>query len=300
MDPVTHGLTGVMLSNLFPRKKGTLLIALTASLTPDIDYVSRIWGLDVFLRYHRGITHGIIAIMILPLLLGIVGRMVYKGRLLFFIMLSYLCYGIHVLMDLTTQYPTRLLSPLDWSPYSMDLVFIIDPYITGSIILVLLLSMRTSINKRMASLLCILFLVSYVSGRWYIKEKVEGFLRTQLDEYHYRLCPLPNDFFRWWFVTRSGDIYKVGFVDLLSETVCIKHVFNYTEKIPEIKESKQLKTIKNFLYFARSPYAEVKRKEGETIVTWHELSYGFIPGDHFIARVRFDRMGRAKEEYFRF
>ncbi|HHN65959.1 MAG TPA: metal-dependent hydrolase [Nitrospirae bacterium] len=300
MDPVTHGLTGVMLSNLFPRKKGTLLVALFASLAPDLDYVTRFWGTEVFLRYHRGITHGIGALLLVPLLVGIAARRAYRGRLLFFVMLSYLCYGVHIAMDLMTQYPTRVLSPLDWSAYSLGIAFIIDPYVSAAIVLAILFSMRKSVNRRLASLICILFLIVYLFGRFYIKGKVEDYLRTELDEYHYSLYPLPNDFFRWWFVTRSGDLYKVGFVDLLTETVCVKRVLNYTERIPEIKESKQLRTVRNFLYFAQKPYAEVKRQDGETIVTWHELSYGFFPGDHFIARVRFDRMGRVREEYFRF
>ncbi len=300
MDPVTHGLTGALISNLFPRKKATLAMAVLASLAPDLDYISRLWGLDIFLRYHRGITHGIVALAVVPFLLGLMGRWSARKNLLFYSFLAYVCYGVHIAMDLTTQYPTRVLSPLDWTAYSLDLAFIIDPYVTGAILLALILTFRKENGKRLITLFCILFLVSYMAGRFYLKGLVENYLRSQLDEYHYRLCPLPNDFFRWWFVTRSDNVYKVGFVDLFTRTVCVKRVFKYSEDAPEIKESKQLRTVKNFLYFAKAPYPELKTEKGETIVTWYELSYYFLPGEHFIARVKYDRLGRATEEYFKF
>jgi inner membrane protein len=300
MDPVTHGLTGVALSNLFPKKKATFTVLLVASLAPDFDYITRIWGVDAFLRYHRGITHGIIALFVIPLLLGIFANWRVGKNFLYYIFISFVGYGTHLVMDLTNQYPTRILSPLDWSQYSLDLTFIIDPYVVGGLILCIILTAKKSARKRTITAIILLCMVMYMSTRFYLKNRTEDFLRTQLDEYHYRLSPLPNDFSRWWFSTHSDDTYKVGFVDLLTRSVCVQREFLYSEDEPEIRESKQLKTVKNFLYFARSPLPLIERKDDETIVTWLELSYFFIPGDHFIARVRFDDLGRAVEEYFRF
>jgi len=37
-----------------------------------------------------------------------------------------------------------------------------------------------------------------------------------------------------------------------------------------------------------------------TIVVWRELAYSFLPGEHFVAKVMFDREGKISESYFKF
>jgi inner membrane protein len=301
MDPVTHGFTGALLSRAFsPKTKHILLVLVIASLLPDIDYITRFLGTDIFLRYHRGITHGIAAMVLAPLSVGIVARSITGYGFLYYTAVSFLGYGLHLLMDLTTQYPIRILSPLDWYGYSLDLAFIIDPYVSGAVLLGVVLSMRRRARRRLVVAVVISFLIIYMGGRFYLKNRAEAYLRTQLDEYHYRLCPLPNDFLRWWFVVNSGNTYKVGFVDLFTRSVCIKKVFIYSEEQPEIKETKTLRTVRNFLYFAKAPYAEFIKKDEGALVKWYELSYYFLPGEHFVATVEFDRLGRVTKEEFRF
>ncbi len=300
MDPVTHGLAGYALSNLFKRERATVIVLIAASLAPDLDYVTRIWGLDVFLRYHRGITHGILFLFIAPLLIGLAARWLTGKGFLFYSFISFLGYGVHLAMDLTNQYPTRIFSPLDWSKYSLNLTFIIDPYIIGALLIILFMTLKKGANRRTITIVFLLLMILYATSKYLLRGITEDFLRERLDEYHYTLIPLPNDFTRWWFVTSSGKHYKVGVVDLLTETVCIKKEYLYSEKDPEVRESKGLRVVKNFLYFARFPMPEITHTEEGSVVTWRELSYSFIPGEHFIATVRFDKKGRAVDEYFRF
>ncbi|NOX20708.1 MAG: hypothetical protein GXO99_05535, partial [Nitrospirae bacterium] len=49
MDPITHGLTGAALSYIPPKRQKTMLVMILASLAPDIDYITRLWGVDIFL-----------------------------------------------------------------------------------------------------------------------------------------------------------------------------------------------------------------------------------------------------------
>lgn len=301
MDPLTHGLTGIALSYLPPKRQKTMLVMVVASLAPDFDYITRLWGVDVFLRYHRGITHGILAVFILPLLLGVICHQVFRKGLIYYSLIAFLGYSVHIMLDLTNQYPTRVLSPLDWGNYSMSLSFIIDPYTIGAIALALLLTVKKQpAKKRIMVSVVMLFIMILMIIRFQIKARAEDFLRERLDEYQYILCPLPNDFLRWWFVTRSGDTYRVGFVDLFSRTVSVLRVAKYDESVPEIKESKELRTIRNFLFFAQAPLPEIRKHNGKAQVLWRELTYSYIPGDHFVASVEFDKFGRAVKQEFRF
>ncbi len=278
-----------------------MLVMILASLAPDIDYITRLWGVDIFLRYHRGITHGILAVFIAPIFIGLLGRQIFGKGFIYYSLIGFLGYSVHILMDLTNQYPTRALAPLDWANYSMSLTFIIDPYVIGALLFALVFSVKKKAAvKRVTVVLVMIFIVLLMTVRYQLKSAAEEFLRENLDEYEYILCPLPNDFLRWWFVTHSEDTYKTGFVDLFSKTVSIVKVARYSEARPEIKESKELRTIKNFLYFAVAPLPEISDSNGKTIVKWRELTYSFMPGEHFVAEVEFDRFGRAVKEGFRF
>src|SRR4030065_1427485 len=107
MDPVTHSLAGATIANLGFKRKAAMWVLLLSSIAPDFDYITRLWGADVFLRYHRGITHGILALFIVPIIIGLIfGR---EKNFLYSSFLAFLAYTVHLLMDLTTQYGTRIL-----------------------------------------------------------------------------------------------------------------------------------------------------------------------------------------------
>ncbi len=274
-----------------------MAVLLISSLAPDLDYVSRFWGADVFLRYHRGITHGIAALFIFPIIIGIIFG--YRKGFLYYFFISLLGYGAHILMDLATQYGTRVLSPLDWEAYSLDLVFIIDPYITLGLLLCVILGWKNRKRAPMIAAVTLVLMVSYFAGRYYLHEEATDFLKTKVDANTYALCPLPNDFLRWWFVARSGDEYLTGFADLFAQRVCIQERYKPVRD-PLIERSREERAVRNFLYFAKYPYADVEKKGDRTVVIWRELAYSFRAGDHFVTKVVFDKRGRVLSSAFTF
>ncbi len=298
MDPITHGLTGVVLSNFGFRRKSAFWVLLLSSIAPDFDYITRFWGADVFLRYHRGITHGILALFIVPVVIGIIfGR---KKDFFYYSFIAFLAYGAHLFMDLTNQYGTRILSPLDWQQYSLDLIFIIDPYV---IIGLLLSVVVCKFNKKSAltiTFITILLLIGYTGGRYYFHSKTKDFLKQRLDEKTYQVCPLPNAFLRWWFIVKSDDAIKVGFADLFTQRICIQETYTTSNNDTFIERSAETKVVRNFLYFARYPYAEIAKEKDKTIVIWRELAYSFLPGDHFVAKVVYSKEGRVLDSSFKF
>ena len=86
MDPITHSLAGATISRLGFKRKASLWVLLIASVAPDLDYISRIWGPDMFLRYHRGITHGLLALLVIPLIIALkqIKIIIFNTILLFF------------------------------------------------------------------------------------------------------------------------------------------------------------------------------------------------------------------------
>ena len=298
MDPITHSLAGITISHLGFRRKSAMWVLLLSSIAPDFDYITRLWGIDMFLRYHRGITHGILALAVVPVLIGLIFG--FRKGFLYYFFTAFIGYSAHLFMDLTNQYGTRILSPLDWQQYSLDLTFIIDPYITIGLLLSLILCKFKKEKSLVIALITVLLFISYTAGRYYLHVKTRDFLKEKLEANTYKIYPLPNDFLRWWFITKSGNEVKVGFADLFTQRICIQETYTMADKDPFIEKSKETRIIENFLYFAKYPYAEAKSEKGKTTVIWRELSYSFIAGDHFVAKVLFDKEGNVLKSYFTF
>lgn len=298
MDPITHTLAGATIFNLGFKRRFALLVILISSIAPDFDYITRLWGVDVFLRYHRGITHGILALFAVPLLIGLI--LGHKKGFFYYTFISFTAYALHIFLDLTNQYGTRILSPLDWDQYSLDLIFIIDPYITFGFLLSLIIC---KVNKKKAliiALLTFILLILYIGGRAYLQAKTLKFVKERIDAQVYKIYPLPNDFLRWWFITRIDDKINIGFADLFTQRLCIQDTYILENNNPYVEKSKDVKVVKNFIYFARFPYAEVKKDTDKITVIWRELSYSFRAGDHFVAKVLYDKNGNVIDSYFKF
>ncbi|MFO0752870.1 MAG: metal-dependent hydrolase [Thermodesulfovibrionales bacterium] len=297
MDPVTHALSGMVLRQLGFRGKAALFVLVFSAVAPDFDYVTRFWGVDAFLRYHRGITHGIVALAVFSLTMGLLFRR--HGGFLSTAFLSFLGYSSHLFLDLTNQYGTRILSPLDWSRYSLDLTFIIDPFIIIVLLLALLLGRAGKRRPALIAAGALLFIALYLGGRYSLQGQARQLLKTKIDAHTYRVYPLPNGFFRWWFVVRSGDEATTGFVDLFLQKVCVYEKYRLQEADSAVIESKKSRVVQHFLDFASTPYAEVRREAGRTVVTWRELSYSFLPGKRFVAEVVMDSKGKILRAAFR-
>jgi inner membrane protein len=299
MDPVTHGLAGAVINNLGFKRRLSLHVLLLSSVAPDIDYMTRVLGTEAFLKYHRGITHSVTALFVVSMcVLVLVG---FKRSGLFYSFLVMIGYGFHLLLDLTNKYGVRLFYPLDQRMYSLDLTFILDPYVSAGCLLSVIVARQARKRARLVALATVLLLVFYMGVRQHYHDRALEFLRESKKDYRVSgIYPLPNDFLRWWFVARTSDKIKVGFADLFTERVYIHRSYPQQGKDPAIDVTRQLGVIESFLLFAKHPYAEVRRKDDRVVVTWKELSYAYSPGERYTARVVIDNSGKVLSSGFRF
>lgn len=154
MDPIAHTLFGATLAETGLKRRtryATATLLIGANL-PDIDAVAGLWGDDFSLFFRRGHTHGIVALVVLPLLLagamalwhrwrsarrGPDGRSAtgaapssdsppLRPRAL--IALAFLAVWSHPLLDWLNTYGVRLLMPFDGRWFYGDTLFIVDPW----------------------------------------------------------------------------------------------------------------------------------------------------------------------------
>lgn len=157
MDNLTHSLVGALLGQLGLKKKTGLAMPtlIIAANLPDIDAACATYGIES-LAMRRGVTHGPIALLLLPFILwGLMlafdrwqerrgkrpaARLpIHRGWLL---ALAYLGCFSHPALDWLNNYGIRLLEPFSHRWFYGDTLFIIDLWIWIALGLSVWLSLR--------------------------------------------------------------------------------------------------------------------------------------------------------------
>ncbi|MGQ9688757.1 MAG: metal-dependent hydrolase [Desulfobaccales bacterium] len=134
MDPLTHVATGVALSQFVsaPSRGLAAMAAVLFALLPDLDYLLIFQDRLTYLKHHRGFSHSLIALVLFVLAGAGVGRLLGGPRWtrpMFFLGLIVLT--SHLFLDWLTSYGTQLLNPPSRAKFALDWIFIIDPSLTG-------------------------------------------------------------------------------------------------------------------------------------------------------------------------
>jgi inner membrane protein len=142
MDNLAHSLVGAWMAEAGLKRKtplATATLVIGANL-PDIDGFTMLLGADTSLYLRRGMTHGVIALAVLPWLLA--GAMMLwdkhvrrrrhpekePAKLWPLVALSYLSVLSHPFLDWMNTYGVRVLMPFDGRWFYGDSIFIIDPW----------------------------------------------------------------------------------------------------------------------------------------------------------------------------
>jgi len=163
MDPVTHTLVGASLAESGLKSRtalGTATLLIAASL-PDVDVLSYLWGNETALWFRRGITHGVLAIAILPpLLTGMMllwdravrrrGGRKPAGRVVGWqiLLLAYAGVLSHPLLDSLNVYGMRWLMPFSGKWLYGDTLFIVDPWVWAVLIIGIVMARKRGAGSR--------------------------------------------------------------------------------------------------------------------------------------------------------
>jgi inner membrane protein len=145
LDNLAHTLVGIALADAGLKRRtafGTATLAIGANL-PDVDVLVYTVGTGVdALAFRRGWTHGILAMVVLPLLLAALtlcwdrlvrGRRSEEKRAAvrggWLVALAAVGIWSHPLLDLLNTYGVRLLMPFSGRWFYGDTLFIIDPWL---------------------------------------------------------------------------------------------------------------------------------------------------------------------------
>ena len=196
MDNLTHSLAGALLGQvglkrLSGRAMPTLIIA--ANL-PDIDAAATVMGITS-LAVRRGITHGPIALLLLPLLLT--GAVIAWDRWrprpdnppvrpAALLLLAYIGTLSHPALDWLNSYGIRLLEPFSSRWFAGDTLFIIDLWLWIALITGVWVSLRRERSGRgdakRPALAALVTICAYISANGLITGHAERSASKRLAE----------------------------------------------------------------------------------------------------------------------
>lgn len=232
MDPICHSLTGAALSAAGLRRctalaTTTLVLAANA---PDIDVLLCVP--DAFpLGCHRGWTHGVLGLAVLPFLLTglmlLVARYVRRPpadgpplRAQGLLLISVIGVATHLLLDFTNSYGIRLLLPFSDRWFYGDALYIVDPWLYLTLGGGLLLARWRAGGGRgrvWAARIGLAAAACYVaamlaSNVWARQAVAAGLARAGLAETRFMVTPVPVNPLRREVIFDAGDRYERGFV----------------------------------------------------------------------------------------
>jgi inner membrane protein len=147
------------------RPRGTTLALVLASNLPDIDFV--LWARSdaSYLLFHRGFTHSLLGLAVLPpiLALALWWGLDRRTSLRWWLLLCWAGTSLHVLYDLLTSWGTMLLYPFSVARLALDWIFIVDLVTWVLPCLVVLVAWRRPERSRTAAALFLAVFAVYAA-----------------------------------------------------------------------------------------------------------------------------------------
>ena len=282
-----------------------------ASNLPDIDIVLQARSDAAYILFHRGLTHSLVGLVILPIALAGGLWWAYGGRTRFgwLALISAAGVAIHLLYDLVTTWGTMLLYPFSSERFALDWLFIVDLVTWALPVGVLVVSARRPDRGRAAVVIWLLALVVYgataagIHGRAVsaVAESERAGGRQVAEAVAFPRLGAP---WRWSAVAvaRPEDpepriaVYRAHGIPpraALTERVARRFDDPWVARALATREGQA------YLWWARVPVADFERSGGVAVVTLRDLRFGraVVPtaesGTRFAIRFRFEeRSGR--------
>ncbi|MCX7747791.1 MAG: metal-dependent hydrolase [Clostridia bacterium] len=301
MEPVTHALTGYVISNVFYKNKNNMkmaslnalsIVTIMGATVPDIDSLARYFRDNTFyFMFHRTITHSPLGLFILSVLCAFIVKVILKdqkyGVLLFGALLGAVS---HVLLDLTNVYSTLALWPFSNRMYSLGLLPIYDLYIISiyviSISLTLFKPLRT--YKRKIFGFVLVALTCYIGLKIYVQFDLKDYIVKEYEKGSFTETAVPKRLQKISILGTSYGINAWRFI-IENEDEFVKGDLNFNDRkyanvILLKKEAKDAAAIKRaqetplgefLLRFSPYIYYRVSEHKEGTLVTMSDLRFNF-------------------------
>ncbi len=321
MDPIAHTLTGAALGESGLKRRSALGMAtlMIGANLPDIDAFAMPFARH--LEFRRGLTHGVLAMVVLPF--ALTGVMLAWDRLVRrrggrvpqrpvipsqILLLAAISIVSHPLLDFLNTYGVRLLMPFSSRWFFGDALFIVDPWVLLVLVGGIVIARREArwarqragagvserddhaplfpTPARAALVLVVLYAVAMLGSNVAARAHVHQVLRAQGITYGpFMISPVPVNPFRRDVVVENGDHYLFGrFTWLPRRFELTGHSLPRNAAHPAARAAAATPEGRGFLDWSRFPFFVIDMGEQETRVHIADLRYAINPRDSWAAR----------------
>jgi inner membrane protein len=323
MDNLTHSLTGLALSRAGLNRglKHPAWLLLLAANAPDIDVVTGIAGAAPYLDHHRGLTHSFLLLPVMALLPVVIMSLFSRGERYPWGR-AYLasCIGVlsHVLLDWTNVYGVRLLAPLTWEWYRLDITHVVDLWLWT----ILLLSFAGPLISRLvsseigakpskgtgAAIAALALMLLYDGSRYVLHQRAIATLEARIyqGEAPSRTAAFPHfaNPLLWTGLVEGESFYSLHDLNLLLDfDPGAGQIFYKPELSQAIQNVGKTEPFRVFLEFSQFPLFRMlpaAQPEGAFWVDAMDLRFGPPSDPRFVASALVDSAGRVLESKFTF
>ena len=275
LDPLTHTLVG---ANLASTRLGRTTSLATAALViganlPDVDSILYFTGhQDLALGFRRGWTHGVLALVVLPLIQTAVLIAFARWRKIavaprWLLVLSFVAILTHPFLDWLNNYGMRWLMPFRGTWFYGDSVYIMDPALW------LILGCGWLVGRRPTKTL--IGASMYICTRLGIHYATAMRVRSVIPQTERLMAaPHPIDPLRWDVVAQTPGGYRFGRYHWTDGGLSLApEVLPLPQDTPEWREARADPSVRGFVTWMRFPWYEIERRSDGTYVLIHDARY---------------------------
>ncbi len=320
MDNLTHSLAGAVLGQMGLKKKTGLAMPtlIIAANLPDIDAIAVLFGGHSHLAIRRGITHGPIAMVVLPIILwaimiGFDVWQVKRGKRpedrlpinrKWLLTLAFIGTLSHPALDLLNSYGVRFLEPFSSRWFYGDTMFIIDLWIWIALILGLFLSLRREkkahIRYYRPAMLSCAAVLSYINVNMMISvhavSRADYEISQSIDRHQIKQIvanPVPFAFWHRDIILGGPNDYYQASYSLFDEGRVLDDStpIEVSKHAPPVLNLQQLRKdnpdLDAFLFWSRMPYHGVVREGDASYAVVGDARFTHpLVGDRFRVKVK--------------
>ncbi len=314
------------LSPLIPIAAGVV-----ASLTPDLDFITKHFSQAAFLRHHHGITHGIISAAMQGALVALIFSAIFGLQFYVPLLIASLAAEVtHLILDmLLHSNGIAILSPFSERRFSLPILLGINPLTAlaqchlQNIAVCTICQLNSAIRNPVPLALFVAAIMGAMDfehvriyagasiafvALWYV---LAGLARLFAKRHMHRLKsfagwellgPFPANFYltKWLGVFRKQDVYETVIIQLGRKEPVSNHSFGKNRQGAHLEQAKLSPMRQTFETAAYVPFETEKNEPGGYKISWLDLSHALDPGiELFSVHVHLDEQGHLLRSAFR-